>query len=266
MTDPVMAAYRWRTNGVLVKMIATRLGPDGTGYLKPTDRIIDPTYGDGKWHTEWTPGLAVDSGVWASDLYKNPPIPNGTIRFQTGVDFRNLPHPDGWFDAGYWDPTYAPQGGRSTSTIGRNLAAYGRDTVASTPKALHAVNADGFREILRVIKPRGPILAKCMNYVWSGRLHLARHDFATLALELGCTIEEELTHLNNGSPQDKNRTKAAECPACEGSGIVGEDHGQGNIEYLGCPDCEGTGKIEIPSVQHHARNNSSTMYVLRAPK
>lgn len=31
--------------------------------------------------------------------------------------------------------------------------------------------------------------------------------------------------------------KNKDCPECDGSGLVGEDHGQGNIEYLGCQYC-----------------------------
>lgn len=37
-----------------------------------------------------------------------------------------------------------------------------------------------------------------------------------------------------------------ECPPCEGSGIVYENHGQGMVEALGCPDCQATGRTPLP--------------------
>lgn len=36
-----------------------------------------------------------------------------------------------------------------------------------------------------------------------------------------------------------------QCEGCEGSGVVYENHGQGQVEALGCPDCEGTGKVPV---------------------
>ena len=38
------------------------------------------------------------------------------------------------------------------------------------------------------------------------------------------------------------------CGGCEGSGISPEDHGQGNIEYLGCMDCMGLGQFKMVPV------------------
>lgn len=35
------------------------------------------------------------------------------------------------------------------------------------------------------------------------------------------------------------------CTFCEGSGIVEENHGQGNVEQLGCGDCAGTGMVHM---------------------
>ena len=32
------------------------------------------------------------------------------------------------------------------------------------------------------------------------------------------------------------------CESCEGSGCIEENHGQGQVEYLGCPDCQTTGR------------------------
>ena len=38
------------------------------------------------------------------------------------------------------------------------------------------------------------------------------------------------------------------CGGCEGSGVSPEDHGQGNIEYLGCMDCMGLGQFKMVPV------------------
>lgn len=48
---------------------------------------------------------------------------------------------------------------------------------------------------------------------------------------------------------------ATECPSCDGSGAVPENHGQGLVEWLGCPDCHATGWVvhsDVPaiSIQH----------------
>lgn len=34
-----------------------------------------------------------------------------------------------------------------------------------------------------------------------------------------------------------------ECQDCYGSGVEPQNHGQGNIEYLGCTMCEATGRV-----------------------
>lgn len=36
-----------------------------------------------------------------------------------------------------------------------------------------------------------------------------------------------------------------DCAFCEGSGVVEENHGQGNVEQLGCGDCAGTGQVHM---------------------
>lgn len=39
----------------------------------------------------------------------------------------------------------------------------------------------------------------------------------------------------------------SDCPACDGSGVYEENHGQGLTERLGCSDCAATGKVHTES-------------------
>lgn len=211
MTGPVMAATRWPTNADLIADVA-RLG-----YLCPSDVVLDPTYGRGIWWKKWRPTELI-----AHDLRLD------------GVDFRRLPEASGSVDAAAYDPPYVCVGGRATSTLaakGSDMhARYGMDTAPRTPAALQDMNDAGLAELVRVVKPKGIVLVKCQDYVWSRRLYLGTFHTLSAALALGMELVDRLEHITNPRPQPE-RTRA-------------------------------DGR---PSVQQHARRNLSTLFVLRAP-
>lgn len=204
----VMAATAWPNNGAMIADLA-RLG-----YLRRSDRVIDPTWGRGVWWRSWQPDELV-----RHDLYK-----------LDGVDFRHLPWGDGTFTAAAWDPPYVTPGGRSTSSIPDFHDRYGMGRSAATPAAQQAINDEGLAEVVRVLRPRSVIVAKAMDYVWSGRLVMGTHATLSAALALGCEVVDRLEHISR--PRAQPRRSRAD------------------------------GK---PVVQQHARRNYSTVLVLRTP-
>ena len=206
--DPVMAATAWPTNADLIVDVA-RLG-----YLDARDHVLDPTYGRGVWWKKWRP-----DALTTHDLKLD------------GVDFRDLPEADDTFDAAAFDPPYVCVGGRTTTTIPDFHDRFGLTDAPRTPAALQAMNDAGLAELRRVVRPRGLVLAKCADYVWSGRLVTGTHASLTAALSLGFELVDRLEHIGRPRPQPA-RTRA---------------------------DGE-------PVRQHHARRNLSTLLVLRAPR
>lgn len=159
-----------------------------------------------------------------------------------GSDFRCLPYPDGTFDAIAYDPPYCAKGGRTTSGIEEMDNRYGQEDAPRTPADLQGLINDGLTEMARLVKPKGIVLVKCMTYVSSGKLWAGTHLTLAHALSLGLTLQDELLHIKRSrGPQPKNRTR---------KGPPG-------------PDGQPT---RIPSRQHHAGRNVTTLLVLRAPR
>lgn len=203
----VMAAFAWPTNAHLIADVA-RLG-----FLRTTDHVLDPTYGRGKWWTLWRP-----EQLTTHDLRLD------------GVDFRQLPEPDATFDAVAFDPPYMAPGGRATSTLPDFNDRYGTHTCARTPREQQDVINAGLKEILRVTKPRGVVLARCCDYVNGGKLFPGTHLTLTAALGMGYELVDRLERVCANPRPQPDRTRA---------------DGQ-------------------PVRQEHARRNLSTLFVLRA--
>lgn len=221
MTGLVLAANRWATNAELIADVA-RLG-----YLRPDVLTLDPTYGDGKWWTEWQPSADM---FCASDLYKGP----------LHYNFRAMPFPDGMFEQIAFDPPYVCPGGLKTSKTKVMHEAYGMNSGDAagqrdfkTPAELQTIINDGLTEMRRLARarvsrgkakhPGAVVLVKCKDYIWGGKLWLGTHLTLTHALGLGFTLEDRFEHVGEPGPQSQTS-------------------------------------------QHHARRNLSTLLVLRAPK
>lgn len=144
-------------------------------------------------------------------------------------DFRSMHFEPATFDAIAFDPPYSAAGGAATSTIPGYLERYGR--VPSTPAEIQDQANDGLTEAHRLVRPGGIVLTKCQSYVWSGRLYLGAHHTLAHALDVGFEVCEILQHTGKGRPQP--------------------------VRHLA------DGSV---APQRHARQNYSSLYVLRRPK
>lgn len=179
----ILAADTWPTNGKLIADVAGL-------YLDEAMVALDPTFGRGKWWTDWRPKVLV-----AHDLATD------------GVDFRHLPEGDGTFDLVAFDPPYVSVGGRKTSTIGDFNDRYGLRDAPTTPAALQAHNNEGLAEVHRVLRPKGWALVKCCDYISSGRYFPGTHFTLTAALALGFELVDRFEHTGHVRAQPGNRTR-----------------------------------------------------------
>lgn len=181
---PVLAATYWPNNGHMVADLH-RLG-----YLRDSDRVLDPTYENGVWWQQWRP----------DDL-------TTLHRDSDGTDFRHLDFPAHSFDAITYDPPYVCPGGRKTSTMQSFHARYGMaeagvdDPMFSTPAELQQLINDGLTEMVRLVKPAGLIFVKCQNYVWGGKFFEGAEHTRAHAIGLGCMVEDRLEFLAHPRPQ-----------------------------------------------------------------
>lgn len=238
MTDILAADYY--VNNARLFEAAAKL------WIKPDDVVVDPTYGKGVFYKRFRPAnlLAFDL-----DVAKSP----GGI----SVDFRKMPITDASVDVVVFDPAYVVPGGRETSTIGEMNEAYGTGTTEANLASQWIVITDGLVECVRVLRPRGIIMVKCMNYISSASYHNIHADMIELMRSLGLKqVDQFMLVKKSGGPQPKNRTR--KCPQCKGTG------GDADVEGFECPSCGGAGRIA--TVQQHARNNVSFLIVARKPK
>lgn len=157
-------------------------------WIKPDDVVMDVTYGKGNFWTHYRPGHLI-----AHDLVTD------------GVDFRQLPEADASVNVVIFDPPYIAKGGRDTSTIPEFLDRYGLYAAPRTPAEMMEQNAAGMKEAARVLRPGGILMVKCMDYVSSRRLVIARHHVVNTALALGMEQVDEFIHYSGTGPQPKGR-------------------------------------------------------------
>lgn len=208
MTTPgkalILRATAWTNNAFLI-----RDGLVPLGYLSESMHVLDPTYGQGVFWKLWRPEKLTTHDLYTLD----------------GVDFRNLPHPAGMFDAITYDPPYKLNGTPTKEVDER----YGVDRVMSWQER-HKLCREGGNECARVLARGGYLLWKCQDQVCSGRMHWQTDEFSAHAQRIGLRKIDRLDLLNRPRKQPP-RTRA-------------------------------DGK---PSRQHHASANYSTMLVFQKP-
>jgi tRNA G10 N-methylase Trm11 len=177
MPGTVQSVVRCQENGPLLAAAAQL-------WIAPDDLVMDVTYGRGRFWTRYRPRHLVTHDI--------------TI---DGVDFRHLPEGSSSVDVIVFDPPYIAQGGRETSTIPDMLDRYGLVDVPKTVPEVNQLIADGIQEATRVLRPKGRLLVKCMDYVCSGRLVLGRHHVVTTALGIGLEQVDEFVHYSGTGPQ-----------------------------------------------------------------
>lgn len=132
------------------------------------------TYGGGLFWTHYRP-----------EHLKVPPA---------GTDFRALPYSDKSMDVVVFDPPYIAQGGRETSGLPDFLKRYGLFDCPTTVPALEALIVAGLSECSRVLKPRGRLFVKCMDYISGGRLQRGPKLITEAAEAQGLEQVDEFIH------------------------------------------------------------------------
>lgn len=189
-----------RPTGRLFGSVQTGTNADLIATVAPlylTGSVLDVTYGRGKW--------------W--DRYQPDPFIFHDLKVD-GVDFRDLPHSDGEFDAVCFDPPYIPSGGARSSGRTQDEADFverfgvGMDNEHAPRnwRELRALVLDGMRECARVLGVDGYLLAKGCDYVTGGRFRLGHLDYLHAADELGLHVHDLIVHHTGSGPGGHNIT------------------------------------------------------------
>lgn len=171
------------------------------GYLNDDYLILDPTFGLGVFWKAWQP-----QHFFSSDL---DPTKAGSVG--EAADFTNLPWEDDSFDAVVFDPPYKLNGTPSGTDerYGVHLPTRWQDRMR--------LCRDGITECLRVLKPRGFLLVKCMDQVVSGAKVFQTDNFTHHAQSMGAVKVDQLHMQVNPRPQPAGRRQV---------------HSQGNYSTL----------------------------------
>jgi hypothetical protein len=169
------------TNSDLIAAVAPLYLGSGGGTA-----VCDVTYGEGGWWRRFRP-----TNLVAHDLHKGD-----------GVDFTALPEPDDTYDAVCFDPPYIPQGGYETAAAPGFVGRFGL-TSRSRSDLWDLIGA-GLAECVRVTKPGGFVLVKCMDFVNGGAFHLGHRKVLDIADELGARCHDLIVHHAGSGPGGHN--------------------------------------------------------------
>jgi hypothetical protein len=179
-----------KPTGKILPSVFTGTNADLMAAVAPfylTGSVCDVTYGEGKWWDRFTPDPFV-----AHDKYKGD-----------GVDFTALPEADNTYDTVCFDPPYIPQGGVDTSTSESFLGRFGL-TQTMSDATLWGMIEVGLSESVRVARPGGFVLTKCMDAVNGGGLRMWHHEVLTLAASLGVRCHDLIVHHTGSGPGGHN--------------------------------------------------------------
>ena len=191
---PVPAAFAWPTNGHLIADVH-RLG-----YITDDDRVLDPTYGLGRWWTQYRPPDLV-----AHDL--NPrKAPDGR-----SIDFTRTPYPPGSFDVVAFDPPYKLNG-TSTEAVDDQYGVAG----SYVPwQERHDLIEQGIDHLATLLRIGGRLLLKCQDQVCSGAVRWQTIEFVNHAHEpddegvpiTGLRLVDRFDMLGTSRPQPSGRAQ-----------------------------------------------------------
>lgn len=181
----LMAGFE-RSVGHIPESVARGDNADLIASIAPlylTGSVLDVTYGRGAWWRRFTPATFAGHDITVD-----------------GVDFRNLPHEDGSWDAVCFDPPYVPrQGTKPAARLedGAYRARYGIN-VPRGPRELEQLHRDGLAECARVA--RAFVLAKCCDYVNSRRLRLGHLAMIDAGEAVGLRVHDLIVHTAGPGP------------------------------------------------------------------
>lgn len=156
-------------------------------WIGPDDYVIDLTYGRGGFWTEYRPELFI-----SNDLHKPATC---------SVDYRNLPADwAGFFDVVVFDPPYISTGTKAKSTTPEMYDRYGIGNARGWREVFTDIQ-HGIVEAERILKPRGRLLVKCMDYVESGSIRWGRRHVVDVAERAGLKQVDEFVHHSGTGPQ-----------------------------------------------------------------
>lgn len=184
MKAEVHACGSWKNNAQLI-----RDGVVPLGYLSTKMKVLDPTYGLGRFWSLWRPK---DLTACDIDPSKSP--------IGHAVDFTCMPFDDATFDAVVFDPPYKLNG------TGGSVASDGAYGVAdrATWHERHSLIKAGIGECQRVCAPGGYVLVKCMDQVCSGQVRWQTDEFSSHAQTLGMRKVDRFDLLSS-RPQPPGR-------------------------------------------------------------
>ena len=178
MSRVIPAVHNWPTNAALIADVASL-------YLTKSDRILDVTYGRGRWWTEWQPDK-----LYTNDLHTDA---------DHHYDFRDMPFHTGEFAVVAYDPPYKLNG---TPALGDFDNAYGIDTPTRWQDRM-AYLLDGFTECLRVASDL--VLVKCMDQVCSGKIRWQTFELTVAAANAGWLLVDRFDMLGGTREQPEGR-------------------------------------------------------------
>jgi len=172
----VESVVKVRENGPLIATAAVLHIFDGAA-------VVDMTYGRGLFWTKYRP-----ENLIAHDLYRGD-----------GVDFRDLPEGDSSVDVAVFDPPYLPNESADKTTVPDFRDRYGIDLTEEqrgprTVQDVFDLYTAGIAEAHRILKPRGKLLVKTMDFVHGGKYHAMRQHVVMSATELGMSQVDEFVH------------------------------------------------------------------------
>lgn len=179
----VASVYVGRRNDGLIAEVA-RL------WIKPTDEVLDLTYGRGRFWTRYRPELFV-----TSDLYEPADMTLDYLRLPAWLDR--------WCDVIVFDPPYITTGTKTKTTVPDMYARYGLGNGGAPDKLadLRRLLTVGIAGCARGLRPGGRLLVKCCDFVESGRRHWMRQHVVTAAQAAGLTQVDEFVHYSGTGPQ-----------------------------------------------------------------
>ena len=180
--------------GKIVGSVQTGTNADLIAKVAPlylTGSVLDVTYGEGKWWDRYRP-----ADFTYHDLHK-----------VDGVDFRDLPHADGSFDAVCFDPPYIIAGGESTGRMDfQERYGVGRERLKVGASGLSRLMTEGLSECVRV--SRRWVLVKCMEFTagggWRSDFFDAPFLISSTGLALGAIKHDQIVHHCGTGPGGHN--------------------------------------------------------------